>query len=172
MNEDQHKGIWLRTTVGQGLGRGNKPSRLLHTHCCEDVEIRPRITSPYLQRRPFCWCCQRPGRRYWKGAPPSASQAWPEHGWLSPCATAAPGGHLLLGTLQRWVNPTDLTTLNGILNMLRCRICNFLTMMTLKHIYNIINPPWDAPTDIRRCIYLNSVIQLVLFKKLPHVLLH
>lgn len=67
---------------------------------CEKAEIRCSVSCSYHQRRPFCWYCQRPGRRCWTGALPSASQAWTERGWPSPCATGAPGGRLLLRTRQ------------------------------------------------------------------------
>lgn len=85
-----------KTFTGQRTRMRNKPC------CCDRAEITCSLClfCSYLQRRPLCWCCRRPGRRCWTGALPSVSQAWPEHGWLVPCATGAPGGHLLLHTGQ------------------------------------------------------------------------
>lgn len=94
------KNINSRSYIPQLMNSKNLVDQKVYMGSCHCKRKKGRKTEvgscSHRRRRPSCWCCRRPGRRCWTGALPSASRAWTDRGWPSPCATAGPGGRLHL----------------------------------------------------------------------------
>lgn len=87
--------------VSWGTKKAECGSELLHPGlfpCTFPTIVFVRVSGTHPRRRPWCCCCQRPGRRCWSGVLPSASPAWTARGWLFPFATGARGDRLPLQT--------------------------------------------------------------------------